>query len=230
MRTYITDIIPKIQRFSQKLDNLTLLMNQHWVAIDDIENTKSVYIFRENNELLIALNGRVERAKWEYLGFNSLLVERGKDSFLFKHGFFDENILALKLDSKNEYVLLVNETKFNLEINSIDSINQFLEEKYLNSGNRDIISKEKEYDPKVILPVDLEYKIIRKSEAWAFSTGKYIKHEIIFENSKSLKGEFFFAKKTGKYFHITTTKTFYFGNIGECIYSLYKYLTQKNKN
>lgn len=29
MQTFISDLIPKIQRFSQKLDDLTLLSNQH---------------------------------------------------------------------------------------------------------------------------------------------------------------------------------------------------------
>lgn len=131
MRTYISDIIPKIQRFSQKLDNLTLLTNQHWVVIDDNDKTKNVYIFRQNNELLISQNGKVEKAKWEYLGHNSLLVDRKDESYLFKHGFFDENILALKIDSRNEYAFLVNENKFYKELNSIESIVEFLNRKYI---------------------------------------------------------------------------------------------------
>jgi hypothetical protein len=99
MKTFISDLIPKLQRFSQKLDNLTLLTNQHWVVIDDISNNKNIYIFRANNDLLISQNGKVEKAKWEYLGNNSLLIDRKDESYLFKHGFFDENILALKVDS-----------------------------------------------------------------------------------------------------------------------------------
>lgn len=43
MQIFISDLIPKIQRFSQKLDDLTLLSNQHWVVIDEID--KNVYIF-----------------------------------------------------------------------------------------------------------------------------------------------------------------------------------------
>ncbi|MEY3343932.1 MAG: hypothetical protein RL090_1616, partial [Bacteroidota bacterium] len=54
MKTFLADIFPKIQRFSDKLDNLTMLTNQHWVSIDDILSTKTVYIFRTNNELLIS--------------------------------------------------------------------------------------------------------------------------------------------------------------------------------
>jgi len=88
VRTYISDIIPRIQKFSQKLDNLTLLTNKHWVVIDEIDNNKNVYIFRQNNELLISQNGKVEKAKWEYLGNNSILIYRNSESYLFKHGFF----------------------------------------------------------------------------------------------------------------------------------------------
>lgn len=131
MKTFISDLIPKLQRFSQKLDNLTLLLNQHWVAIDDIGNNKTVYIFRTNNDLLISQNGKVEKAKWEYLGNNSLLIDKKEESYLFKHGFFDENILALKIDSKNEYAFLINENKYDGEVNSLDKVIEFLTKKYL---------------------------------------------------------------------------------------------------
>jgi hypothetical protein len=131
MKTYFLDLIPKIQRFSQKLDNLTLLINQHWVVIDEIKNSKNTYIFRENNELLISKNGKVEKARWEYLGNNSLLIDRKDESYLFKHGFFDENILALKIDGKNEYAFLVNENKFQKELNSIENIVEFLNREYI---------------------------------------------------------------------------------------------------
>jgi hypothetical protein len=131
MKTFISDIIPQIQRFSQKLDNLTLLTNQHWVVIDNISNNKNVYIFRANNDLLISQNGKVEKAKWEYLGNNSLLIDRKDQSYLFKHGFFDENILALKVDSKDEYAFLINENKYDGELNSIDRIIDFLTKKYI---------------------------------------------------------------------------------------------------
>ncbi len=131
MKTYLADIIPKIQRFSRKLDDLTLLTKQHWVAIDGSASSKSVYIFRKNGELLVSLNGRVEKAKWEYLGNNSLLIDKNNESFLFKHGFLDANVLALKIDGENEYVFLVNENKFEQELNSIVNIISFLNEEYL---------------------------------------------------------------------------------------------------
>ena len=75
MKTFIADIFPKIQNYSQKLDDLTILANKHWVSIDNITTNKTVYIFRNNSELLISRNGKVEKAKWEYLGNKSLLIE-----------------------------------------------------------------------------------------------------------------------------------------------------------
>lgn len=131
MKTFISDLIPKLQRFSQKLDNLNLLTNQHWVVIDDISNNKNVYIFRANNDLLIYQNGKVEKAKWEYLGNNALLIDKKDESYLFKHGFFDENILALKVDSKDEYAFLINENKYDGELNSLEKVIDFLTKKYI---------------------------------------------------------------------------------------------------
>lgn len=131
MKTFLSDIFPKIQRFSEKLDNLTLLTNQHWVSIDNISSNKTVYIFRSNNELLVSTNGKVEKANWEYLGNKSLLIDKKTDSYLFKHGFFDENILALKVDSSEEYAVFVNENKYDGELNSIERVLEFLRRKYL---------------------------------------------------------------------------------------------------
>lgn len=130
MKTFIADIIPSLRKYSQNLDNLTLLQNQHWVVIDEIESSRNVYIFRPKKELLISHNGKVEKAHWEYLGNSSLLIDRKNESYLFKHGFFDDQILALKVDSKEEYAILVNESKVGEDINSLEKVSEFLTRKY----------------------------------------------------------------------------------------------------
>jgi hypothetical protein len=142
MKTFIADIIPKIQKFSQKLDNITLLTNQHWVVVDEIANSKTVYIFRSNNELIISRSGIVERAKWEYLDKQTILIDTKAQAYLFRHGFFDENILALKIDGKEEYAFLVNETKFDKELNSADRILEFLQRKYIEPYQRQQVESE----------------------------------------------------------------------------------------
>jgi hypothetical protein len=132
MKTYILDIIPKIQRFSQKLDNLTVLLNKHWVILDEETSRKSVFIFREkDNQLLISNDGKIEKGSWEYLGNNSLLIDRKDGSYLFKHGFIDDYVLALKVDGKEEYALLVNEQWFEKQLKSLTTILSFLNERYI---------------------------------------------------------------------------------------------------
>lgn len=150
MQTYLSDLVPKIQRYSQKLDDLALLTNQHWVVMDEIDKCKNVYIFRANNELLVSSDGEVEKGRWEYLGNNSLLIDRKNKSYLFKHGFFDENILALKIDGKNEYAFLVNENKYDGELNTFLKINDFLSKRYI--------------EPSVQKTIDVKYGI-EKPEA-----------------------------------------------------------------
>jgi hypothetical protein len=135
MKTFLADIIPKIERFSKKLDDLTLLTNQHWVCLNDILNSKTVYIFRGNNQLLISDNGIVQKGSWEYLGNQSLLLDTNNQSYLLKQGFFDENVIALKLDSSEQFAFFVNETKYDKELNNIHDILMFLENKYLKENN-----------------------------------------------------------------------------------------------
>jgi hypothetical protein len=165
MKTYLADIIPKIKRYSEKLDNLTLLTNQHWVVIDELQNSKFVYIFRNNFELLISQNGKVEKGKWEYLGNNSLLIERKDDSYLFRHGFFDSNILALKVDGRDEYAFLVNENNYGGDLNSIEKVLNFLETKYLRIIPPNQIGKgnilEIEYATSKEIILDKELNVVR---------------------------------------------------------------------
>jgi len=131
MKTYLSDIIPKVKRFSEKLDNITLLMGNHWIVLDEDNDRRMVYIFRENNQLLISNNGRVTKANWEYLGNNSLLIDNSEGSFLFNLGFFDENIIALKVDSRNEYAFLINENRIEDISQTVHGINKYLAKNYI---------------------------------------------------------------------------------------------------
>ena len=151
MQTFISDIIPKIQRYSQKLDDLTILTNQHWVVMDEIDRTKNVYIFRKNNELLVSSNGEVEKGRWEYLGNNSLLIDKRDKSYLFKHGFFDENVLALKIDGREEYAFLVNENKYDGELNSFARVIDFLNRTYLDPSIQKKLAEQYEIGRPIVI-------------------------------------------------------------------------------
>jgi hypothetical protein len=189
MKTFVADIIPKIQRFSKKLDDLTMLTNQHWVVLDELTNFKKVYIFRQNGELLIVINGEVQKAKWEFLGQNSILIDLNTNSYLFKHGFVDENILALKIDSKDEYVILINENKYDGELNSISQVLKFLNSKYLVNP---IVSN------KLGMPQTIITDVTYSKEGYSLFLGSY-KEFIV----KTTSRQFFYIyqkKSNSKYF------------------------------
>jgi hypothetical protein len=133
MQTYLSDIIPSISRYSKQLNDETLLTSRHWVVVEELENRKSIYIFRKNRDLLISTNGSVEKGTWDYLGNDKLLIEKDGKAFLFRHGFFEDDFLALKIEGGDEYAFLVNENKYDENLNSVLSIHTFLTKKYLYS-------------------------------------------------------------------------------------------------
>jgi hypothetical protein len=207
MRTYISEIIPKIKRYSQDLDNLTLLTNQHWVVLDELTLIKTIYIFRKNEELLIATNGMVEKAKWEYLGQNTILVDLKDQSYLFKHGFFDENILALKVDSKEEYAILINESKYEGELNSMEAVTNFLNQKYL------IIPIEK--NNKLENPTNKFLQIKFVKNGFSLKMGKYKKFSVLTYDGTTLN--IYQKTSNDKYFIYLSGEIILFPNKESCV-------------
>ena len=110
METNLSVLLPRVNKLSQKFDNISLMLSHHWVLVDETQSKKKLYIFRNNNELIISENGSIDLAKWRYLGKNTLTIEREGDNFLYKHGFFDENLIAIKIhndDEYSEYILIL---------------------------------------------------------------------------------------------------------------------------
>lgn len=108
-----------------------MLTNQHWVLMDNDSSVKTIYIFRNNSDLLLAINENVTRGKWEYLNETSLLIDVSGKSYLFRHGFFDKDVLAIRSNNNKDYSILVNENLFNNGINSIEKLEKLLENRYL---------------------------------------------------------------------------------------------------
>jgi len=224
MRAFIADIVPKISKFSQRLDDLTKLTNQHWVSIGDIAQSKRVFIFRANCQLLISENGIVEKGLWEYLGNQSLLIETIKESYLFKHGFFDENVIALKLDSTERYVFFVNESKFHRELNSIDDILKFLENKYLKNQS---LHKNMSTNGRGTIPEEFKYKVLSEEECYDVVFGRHIVFKIKYMND--LVDKVYKGYKSGEYFYIDfMTPKVYCQSFDDAVYRLYLDRTKRN--
>jgi len=225
MRTFVADIIPRIQRFSKRLDDLTKLTNQHWVSLGDIDQAKRVYIFRANNKLLISENGRVEKGSWEYLGNQSLLLETKDESFLLKHGFFDENVIALKLDSTDNYAFFVNETKYNGELNNIADIIRFLDNKYLRSNNGGGLgSKER---PAEFDNIPFSYTVESETDCFNIFWGSHITYSVKYSSGQL--GVAYKGTTTDKYFYMDSTfGKQYFNSMDEVAFNLNLYLNSRN--
>lgn len=58
MKIFIEKILPKILSYSEKLDKLTLLIDEPWVVNDDSQKFTK-FIFRKDNSLLVSDNGNV---------------------------------------------------------------------------------------------------------------------------------------------------------------------------
>lgn len=120
MKYFINDILNKIQQYSKRLDYKTILENCQWIILSESNDSKIVYIFRPDNQLLISVNGVVSINKWEYLNNNSLLLTISNTPFLYKISFYNENSLILKLDGNEAYIYLINESYFERKILNLE--------------------------------------------------------------------------------------------------------------
>ncbi|MEZ4877809.1 MAG: WG repeat-containing protein [Flavobacterium sp.] len=184
MRTYITNIFERIKKYSRKLDELTLLTDKHWVVFNDNISNKIIYIFQKSGILLISVNGKVNKSKWEYLGNNSLLIDINDESYLFKQGFIDNNVLALKIDGVKEYAILLDENNLNKEILNLKSLELYLENFYINK----LIYDNNSISNKIVLLRDEEYRIIDEfKDGFAVIIDSELNYGYINENSEIVK-------------------------------------------
>jgi len=226
MRTYLADIIPKIQRFSRQLDDIVLLTNQNWVSLDEISQTKRVYIFDKNGDLDIYKDGvEVDNGTWKFIN-QSLKLKLKSGGYLLNHGFFDENVIALKLDSTDTYAFLVNETKYDKELNTIEDIIEFLKKTYLGKETPDFTIDNHEMGS---LNEEFTYQINRKIKDFNFIYGHHISHKIHY--SDGLRGFFYNGSKSGKYFfwHFEYGKI-YCASKDDVITKYHDYLLEINSN
>lgn len=143
MEISFSELIPRVSTLSQKFDNTSLLFNNHWVLVNETNSKNKLYIFRDNNELIISEDGKVDVALWRYLGKNTLLIENEKEKNLYKHEFFDQNLIAIKIRDDQNYSFFVNEEKFDQGLNSENEILKYLHNKYLINNTHKKITRRK---------------------------------------------------------------------------------------
>jgi hypothetical protein len=132
MKTHLSDILPRLKKYSQSLDQTAMLVDKPWV-VNAGNNEYQKLIFKRDGTLLLSRNGNLTDGKWEYLpGANSLIIDYGSSKVLYRHSYMDDAVLALRKDGPisgnddSEVFLLANEN----EIKDANAI-QYLRAKYL---------------------------------------------------------------------------------------------------
>jgi hypothetical protein len=99
MQQYLKNFIPRLNQFSRTLDQIESFVDKPWIFIDE-KNNKHTYIFQRDKSLIMSLNGIVEMGSWNYIpAAESLLIDRGTDKILLKHGFLDKAVMVLRTDN-----------------------------------------------------------------------------------------------------------------------------------
>ena len=62
---------------------------------------------------------------------------------MYKHGFFDDNLFAIKTDDEGNYSYFINEEKFDLGLNSENKIARYLDKKYLDNTIKNKVTRRK---------------------------------------------------------------------------------------
>lgn len=102
MYEFLRNIIPRIQSFSKRLDQIEVFVDRSWILVDENNNKHEYNFLRENNQLIMSLNGQVKLGSWQLLPTGKLLIERGENALLLDNAFIDEAVLVLKRGNSNE--------------------------------------------------------------------------------------------------------------------------------
>ncbi len=126
------DSFPVSKKIANKIPFISLevfkqhLINKNWVLLRNSEGHRQVYIFQKDQTLLISQAGEVDKGRWEEVGDNSILIEVGSKSTLYKPTHETEHLLILKVDGKEEYLHFVDEKLYEEGYKTTDKINELI--------------------------------------------------------------------------------------------------------
>lgn len=154
MRNYLYNIVPNLEPFDYSLHHDNQFINQEWVLINGIEDSKAVYVFKPNNELLICENNEITRTRWSFINSNFLSITTEDGIVLIKAFYKDKDVLVLNQKASEVYSFFINATNYKTDINTKDDIQNYLKDKYLKKASALIakhefyyIQRSKEYGP-----------------------------------------------------------------------------------
>jgi hypothetical protein len=67
----------------------------------------------------------LKRVRGSILAIKHYFLRQTTKAIYLNKDFFDENVMALKLDSSEQFAFFVNETKYDKDLNNIDDVITF---------------------------------------------------------------------------------------------------------
>ncbi|MEO8772750.1 MAG: hypothetical protein ABI263_05240 [Gelidibacter sp.] len=154
MTDILYNIVPKLQPFDYSLHHDHQFINQKWVLINGIEDAKSMYVFKPNNELVISENNEVTTTRWSFINSNFISITTEDGIVLIKAYYKDKDTLVLNQKASEDYAFFINSSDYSETINSKADLQNFLKDKYLKKASELIsdhefyyIQRSKEYGP-----------------------------------------------------------------------------------
>ena len=142
MKTFTADILPLIHGQGLPVDEPSSFSNKHWVALDEHPEKKVLFIFQSpGNHLSFGEHGHTIQGTWEHIFPDELLICRKDENELYTISFVDDTVLALRSRGLETYALLVEVSKFDAYLDSVDDVCLYLKKKYGQPGHPESFGK-----------------------------------------------------------------------------------------
>ena len=137
MKAYILNFLNRYKRYSENQDVKTAICNRSWWVFNDC-GEKELYIFQEDNTLIISLSGRVTKGTWEYVPTNrSLIITAQNESYMLHLAFMDNVLFALQVDGTQKYSFMIDENnRASFKPKTLRELQCYFEEKEQESVRR----------------------------------------------------------------------------------------------
>lgn len=115
----ISSNLSKAKKLTQKSISKSYLIGCTWILLNNEDNEDILYTFRSNDELLITINGIVERCQYELIvDNNSILITKNSVTELYNIINDHNEFLFLNRVSSQKILAFANYTKYKDELKS----------------------------------------------------------------------------------------------------------------
>lgn len=111
MKDFISNVLPRIQKFSEKLDKKEILIGKPWVLIEEVNHDTTEVEFFRDGRLIVSYGGEAIWGTWQITPSNQRLILDYNAKTLMLHAAFinDAVLVAKKSGSKNSMLFFVNQ-------------------------------------------------------------------------------------------------------------------------